>query len=475
MTVRTRVAPSPTGDPHVGTLYQALFDYILARQSNGQFVLRIEDTDRTRFVPGSEERVINALKWAGLTYDEGPIRQSERLPLYKKHATELVKKGYAYYCFCTADRLDDVRKEQEKNHQPPKYDRFCRDLSAAASLLRVNQGEPYVIRLRIPGHETITVHDELRGDLSFASDILDYQVLLKSDGFPTYHLAVVVDDHDMGITDAVRGEEWLPSSPKHNLLYRYFDWELPRWYHLPLLRNTDRSKLSKRKNNTSVDYYIKAGYLPEALLNFLLLSVWGREKGKERFSLASAVAEFNINQISIAAPIFDVTKLDWLNGEWIRSLSDDELTKRLQEFYQGVVPENLYKPEIISLTKERMKRLSDFAEVTKFLAEGLNFDPQLLIPKNRPAKEALDLLTSLTKVFSELPSQQFTSSGIENIVRAEAEKKGLPAREAFMILRVAMTGSTTSLPLNESMIILGRDEVLKRLNKAAGKLSTDNS
>lgn len=474
MTVRTRVAPSPTGDPHLGTLYQALFDYILARQGHGQFVLRIEDTDQKRFVPGSEERILDCLKWAGLNYDEGPIHQSERLPLYKKHALELVKASHAYYCFCTSERLDQVRLEQEKNHLPPRYDRHCLNIYPEESEKRAAAGEPYVIRMKIPTNETITVHDEIRGDLSFDSNILDDQVLLKTDGFPTYHLAVVVDDHDMQITDAVRGEEWLPSYPKNKLLDQYFGWKSPRWYHLPLLRNADRSKLSKRKNNTSVEFYIKAGYLPEALLNFLLLTVWGREKGQEKFSLDEAVKEFDIHKISMAAPIFDVAKLDWMNGLWIRDLSDEELAKRIKEFYKGALPELLLEPEVMMLVKDRIKKLSEFEEMTKFLVTNIDFGKELLVPKGQTVYLASNLLKKMQEGFSKLENKDWSSKNIETVVRSAAEEIKMPARDAFMTLRVAITGSTVSLPLNESMVILGKEEILKRLKFANDKLQMTN-
>ncbi len=286
MTVRTRIAPSPTGFPHIGTIFQALFDYVYARQHQGQFIIRLEDTDQSRLVPEAEEAIYQALSWVGLTPDEGPIyggefgpyRQSERLDVYRTYAEKLIDQGQAYYCFCSPERLATVRQEQQKKGLPPMYDRHCRDLDPEIAKKRA-LSETYVIRLKVPPHETISFIDLARGEISFDSNTVDDQVLLKSDGFPTYHLAVVVDDHLMGITQIVRGEEWISSTPKHVLLYRYFNWEMPAIIHTPLLRNPDHSKLSKRHSHTAVTWYREQGYLPEAVVNFLSSRVWNHPDG----------------------------------------------------------------------------------------------------------------------------------------------------------------------------------------------------
>lgn len=339
--IRTRVAPSPTGDPHVGTAYIALFNRVFAKSQGGEFILRIEDTDRARSTPESEQAILDSLKWLGLTWDEGPdcggehgpYRQSERGDIYKKYADQLVDEGKAFHCFCTSDRLDAMRREQRLNSQPPGYDGRCKGLSAEEVAERRAAGEESVIRLDVPREGVCEVPDMLRDPIAIEWKQVDYQVLLKSDGMPAYHLANVVDDHLMGITHVIRGEEWISSTPKHILLYQHFGWEAPTFFHLPLLRNADKSKLSKRKNPTSITFYEKMGILPEALLNYLGMMGWTMPTGEEKFSLTEMTDNFDINRVSLGGPVFDAEKLNWLNGRYIREdMNTEQFVQALKDW-----------------------------------------------------------------------------------------------------------------------------------------------
>src|SRR5215469_9615901 len=345
--IRVRIAPSPTGDPHVGTAYIGLLNFIYARQRNGKFVLRIEDTDRTRFVATSEQMIFDSLHWLGLTWDEGPdvggpfgpYRQSERTDIYRQHADILLANGTAYRCFCTPDELESVRKQQIAAKRPPRYPGTCRGLTPEQISANLAAHKPHTIRLAVPPHgndltSSTTFRDELRGAITFEHNNVDDQVLLKSDGFPTYHLANVVDDHLMQITDVIRAEEWISSTPKHVLLYRAFGWQQPRFWHMPLLRNLDKSKISKRKNPVSLIYYRQAGFLPEAVINFLGLMGGGMPEGTgpvaEKFSLTEMVERFDVKNIRLGGPVFDLTKLRWLNGEYLRALSPENFFAALR-------------------------------------------------------------------------------------------------------------------------------------------------
>src|SRR5665213_3471916 len=343
--IRVRIAPSPTGDPHVGTAYIGLLNYVYAKQRGGKFVLRIEDTDRARFVATSEQMIFDALRWLGLTWDEGPdvggpygpYRQSERTEIYRQHAEMLLASGHAYRSFETAEELDAMRKSQLAAKLPPRYNGAHRELNAAQIAAFEAEGRPAVVRLKVPAEGETSFRDELRGAVTFTHNNVDDQVLLKSDGFPTYHLANVVDDHLMQITDVIRAEEWISSTPKHVLLYNAFGWEMPRFWHMPLLRNLDKSKISKRKNPVSLVFYEKSGYLPEAMLNFLGLMGGGMAQPTEEeivskhlntkegdiFSLAEMLEKYDFQRISLGGPVFDLVKLKWLNGEYLRKLTPD--------------------------------------------------------------------------------------------------------------------------------------------------------
>ena len=458
--VRTRIAPSPTGlDLHIGNAYTALINYVFAKKHTGRFIIRIEDTDRKRLVEGSEERILESLTWLGIPHDEGPdiggkfapYRQSERLPIYKKYAEELVEKGYAYYCFCTAERLQEMREKQEAEHKPPMYDGLCKTLSPIETQKRIENGEAYVIRLNVPDAGATAFHDLIRGDISFENALIDDQVLLKSDGFPTYHLGVVVDDHVMEITHIIRGEEWISSTPKHILLYTYFGWELPEFAHVSVLRNPDKSKLSKRKNPVWIGDYRKKGYLPEALKNYLALMAWAYPGGKELFSVEDMIKVFQLEDVQTTAPVFDQEKLRWLNGEYLKKIQNSDLRIMIYEFYKKKYNLEMIE-KIIPLVKERMKIFSEFESLAGFFFE-------------RPAEFERPLKEQPLKVgVYALQICEWNHDVMEKTIREESEKAGMKAKDVFMELRVAVTGKTVGPPLLESFEILGKEETLARLS-----------
>src|SRR3989338_10127419 len=443
--VRVRIAPSPTGDPHIGTAYTALFNLVFAKQNKGTFLLRIEDTDRTRYKEGSEDQIFESLKWLGLTYDEGPdvggkfgpYRQSERLETYQKYAGELVQKGHAYYCFCTHDRLKEVREQMIAQKKMPMYDRHCLKLSKEEVQKRVKSG-PYVIRLKVPDDGTTSFTDMVRGTVSFENKGIDDQVLLKSDGYPTYHLGVVVDDHLMGITHVIRAEEWISSTPKHVLLYQAFGWDLPQYAHLPLLRNKDKSKISKRKNPTSLLWYRTQGYLPEALLNFLVLMGWSHPEQKEIFPLKEFIENITLERINAGGPIFDLTKLEWLNGEYIRQKTNEGLLALLKPFIKESWDDEKVK-QVIPLIKERMKKLSEFPDLVDFFFEEPKADFAMVVQKGKAEQETREILKETAKY---LDNDKFWVSHdeLEKSMREFAEKHGWSAKDLFMTLRLALTG-----------------------------------
>jgi glutamyl-tRNA synthetase len=472
--VRTRIAPSPTGDPHVGTAYVALFNYAWAKKNGGQFILRIEDTDRERSSRASEEMIFASLRWLGLSWDEGPdvggphapYRQSERLGLYQEHAEELMERGAAYPCFCPKERLEALREAQRKAKAPVMgYDRHCRAIPKAEARARRRAGEPHVVRLAMPTEGVTRVRDFLRGELEFANDLIDDQVLLKSDGYPTYHLANVVDDHLMGITHVIRAEEWISSLPKHAQLYRAFGWEEPVFCHLPLLRNADRSKISKRKNPTSLNFYRRAGYLPEALLNYLALMGWTMPDGREEFSLQEFVEAFTLERIVLGGPVFDLTKLTWLNGKYIRSLTEAELLQRLR---QDLLADE-YLLRVLPLVRERIDKLEDFLAYGAFFFVGeVSYDEEArkkLIPKNKQPEEVAEVLSSLLEERID-PLLDWRSQNLEPSLREFAQSRGWKAGDLFMTVRVAVTGRTATPPLFETMEVLGKEVCRRRLRAA---------
>lgn len=457
--VRTRIAPSPTGLAHIGTAYYAIYNYAFAKQNKGEFIVRIEDTDRTRFVEGSEKVIFDALSWLGIPHDEGPdmggkyapYRQSERLDIYKKHAEELIEKNHAYYCFCTPERLDKIRKAMQERKEIPRYDRHCRSINTSEAKKRVENGEKHVIRMIIPDGETIAWDDLVRGKIEFNSDIIDDQVLLKSDGFPTYHLAVVIDDHLMKISHVMRGEEWISSGPKHILLYKFFGWEAPRFAHMPLLRNKDKSKMSKRKNDVSIFSYKDKGYLPEALRNYLCLMGWSHPDEKDIFSFEEYIKTFSIERIQTTGPIFDMDKLTWMNQQYIQEKSDEELKKLIIDFYPKAKElDTKILDALIPLVKTRMETLKDFEESTKIF---FNI-PEVILEANE--KElAKELYKEL--VATESWNHDMIFKAIKKIM--EEHKVRMP------VFYKIITGAERGLPLPETLEILGKEKTLDLLGK----------
>jgi len=469
---RVRIAPSPTGDPHVGTAYIALFNYVFAKKHGGSFVLRIEDTDQTRSHPDSERAILRALRWVGLQWDEGPevggpygpYRQSERADIYRKYAQILIDKGAAYRCFCTPERLAELRKEQQARKSSfMGYDGRCRTLDPKEAEARAEKGEPHVVRLAMPKEGSTTIVDRLRGEVRIDNAQIDDQVLLKSDGFPTYHLANVVDDHLMKITHVIRAEEWITSTPKHHILYEAFGWPAPEWIHMPLLRNTDKSKISKRKNPVSMDYYRDAGFLPEALLNYLGTMGWSISGDRDRFALAEMIEAFTWERVSLGGPVFDLRKLSALNADYLRALSDEEIVARLQDWRFS----KDYLNQLVPLVRPRIERLSDFVGRTDFFFEG-EVDHQLvadqLLPKKRTRKETLALLKELTDALD--AQRDFTPEALEAFGRSFAEAQGWKPKEVFMLLRLAATARRATPPLFETLSVLGPALVRARVRRS---------
>ena len=469
MTVRTRIAPSPTGDPHVGTAYMALFNWAFARQHDGQFVLRIEDTDQARSTPESEQAIFTALRWLGLDWDEGPnvggpygpYRQSERQALYLEHIEKLLAQGDAFHCFCSKQRLDEVRAEQQAAKQTTRYDGHCLGLSADEVAKRLAAGEPSVVRMRVPETGACTFKDRLRGEVTIPYSQIDMQVLLKADGMPTYHLAVVVDDHLMGITHILRGEEWLNSVPKHQLLYQYFDWPMPELVHLPLLRNTDQSKLSKRKNPTSVTYYRDQGYLPEALLNYLGLMGWSMPDEQELFTLQQMVQAFDIDRISTSGPIFDQDKLRWMNGQYLRALDAEAYAEKVQEW---LLNKDRLR-DLIPLVQERAERLSDLLPLVDYLLGARRaLKPEDFAHKKLEREQVVKVIHHTLALFDRKRSWQ--RDDLYESIKALAEQCDLKLREFLFPLFIAISGREVSLPLFDSLIFLGPDLSRGRLRDA---------
>jgi len=471
--VRVRIAPSPTGDPHVGTAYMGLFNLVFARSQGGQFVLRIEDTDQTRSRQSSEVAIFEALRWLGLQWDEGPdvggphapYRQSERTAIYRKYCDELIASGKAYRCFCTPERLAELREKQRKEKASRQgYDRKCRNLDPAESEARAAAGEPFVVRLAMPIEGKTVVNDRLRGAVEFDNAQSDDQVLLKSDGFPTYHLANVVDDHLMEITHVIRGEEWMSSTPKHVVLYEAFGWQQPEWIHMPLLRDESGKKLSKRRNPVSIDYYRDAGILPEALRNFLGIIGWSFGDDREKFTLDEMIEAFDIDRVSKGGPVFGQDKLAWMNEQYIHELSDEALADRLLAWRFS--REHLVK--IAPLIRQRIKRLDDFIGKTDFFFSGdLDYTPvveKMKLP-DTANKDVRKALLELVERYEAV--EGFDAEGLEAVSRAFADENELKTGKLFMLLRFAVTGSKASPPLFETMAVLGKDLVRHRMRQAA--------
>ena len=478
---RVRIAPSPTGDPHVGTAYIGLLNYLFAKQRNGKFVLRIEDTDRTRFVPTSEQMIFDALRWIGLTWDEGPdvggpygpYRQSERTEIYREYTEKLLASGHAYRAFETPEELEAERKSQLAAKLPPKYNGRSRTLTDSEIAENLAAQKPFTVRLKVPSEGATTFRDELRGDVTFDHTNVDDQVLLKSDGYPTYHLANVVDDHLMGITDVIRAEEWISSTPKHVLLYQAFGWEQPKFWHMPLLRNADKSKISKRKNPVSLNFYQDSGFLPQALLNYLGLMGGGMAQPTEQeiisknldmklsdmFSLEDMLARYDFARISLGGPVFDLVKLKWLNGEYLRKLSPTQFYAALRQ----TVFSDRYLQSIAPLIQTRIETLGAVGDMADFfLRDNVTPPESVWLPKKRTPEETLLFAADLLQTLEATP---WTPPAIEAAMKQLGETKLWSVKENFMLLRAILTGSQNSPPLLESLVVFGKARSLDRLRR----------
>jgi len=475
--IRTRFAPSPTGFLHVGGLRTALYAYLVAKKQGGTFILRIEDTDQNRLTPGAVENMIKTLQWAGIDFDEGPGKggpygpyiQSERLELYKKHAQQLVDAGHAYHCFCSPERLDRVRAQQVANKLPPAYDRHCRNLSPEEVAQKIQEQPEHVIRMKIPVAGDLTFNDLIRGPVTFGYKVLDDQVLMKSDGFPTYHLAVVVDDHYMQTSHVIRGEEWLSSTPKHLLLYQYFGWKAPLFAHLPLMLNPDRSKLSKRQGDVAAEDYWKKGYLPEALINFIAFLGWNPGDEREIFSLDELKQEFSLERVGKAGAIFNIEKLDWLNHYYIQHLPTQELLARLKPLLHEKGWTNKSEEFLlaaVNLFKERMTTLPDFVSAGSYFFDAPTEYDQTVWVKNWTPDTARHLLT-LEKLFEQL--KPFDAAQLEQTLRDYATQKNLKTSVLMSPLRLAITGVGKGPSVFHTMEVLGKEESCARIRTACAR------
>jgi glutamyl-tRNA synthetase len=471
VTARVRYAPSPTGQLHPGAARTALFNFLVARQGGGSFILRIEDTDRNRFVEGSVQSIFDSLRWLGLQWDEGPevggphfpYLQSERLSHYHQVIETLLADGNAYRCFCTPERLAEMREGQQKAGKPTGYDRRCLSLSPIEASERFARGDPCSVRLLIPPGQT-TVHDLLRGDRAFENSTLDDPILLKSDGFPTYHLAATVDDHLMQVTHVLRGIEWLPSAPKHVILYRMLGWEPPIFAHMPVVLGSDRAKLSKRHGAASVLEYRDLGYLPEAMVNFLAFLGWAPPEGRELLSMQELIELFQLERVQPSDAVFDIAKLDSLNGLHIRALPPEEFVRRLQPFVPEISEELL--KHAAPLVQTRMARLTEGPALLNFLVVRPAELPGLPGPKQEGARSTVGVLQELELFFD---AAEEPGPGMEAGLRTLAESAGWKFKDMMMLLRLALTGSAVTPPLLESAHLMGKNECRVRLQLAIGQ------
>jgi len=506
MTVRVRFAPSPTGEPHIGNVRTVVFNWLFARKmETGRFILRIEDTDRTRYRPETIPVIMDGLRWLGLNWDEGPgvaelenlgledvngrplsayavggptgpYIQSERQEMYRETVEELIERGWAYRCNCTPERLAQVRKQQRADKQMVMYDRHCRDIPSDA----ISPDEPHVVRLKAPLKGQTVVHDVIKGDVVFDNEGIDDQVLLKSDGFPTYHLAVVVDDHYMKITHIVRGDDWIPSTPKRILIYEAMGWDIPTYCHVPLVNGPDGKKLSKRHGATSITEFRDQGYLPEALFNFLTMLGWAPGEGEEEeiFSREELIERFDLFRVNSSPAAFSYKKLDWMNGVYIRNLPEEDLLERLLPFWQkaGLVSTPCSDEKrkellpIVPLVQERLKRLSDVVEWTKFLFSEIETPPrEKLVGKKMTPEESAAALRNVRGLMAEL--EPFQAEAMEQPMRALAGEMEFKVGQLFGLVRWAATGQRVTPPLFGSLAVLGRERVMARLQAAEDALS----
>lgn len=491
----TRFAPSPTGYLHIGNLRNALFSYLVAKKDSGKFLLRIEDTDQQRFVADSIVRMLKTLYHVGIIPDEGlkleqnhegnfsiiqegadgPYMQSERLAIYKKYIDALIGKGQAYYCFCTQDRLDEMKKSQQINKLPTGYDKHCRKINIEDAKKRVATGESHVIRLKMPETGETVFNDTVRGAVSFKNELVDDQILIKSNGFPTYHFAVVIDDHLMKITHVIRGEEWLSSTPKHLQLYKYFGWEPPSFAHPPLLLNSDRSKLSKRQGDVAAEDYLKKGFLPEAIINFIAFLGWNPGGEREMFSLEELCHEFSLSKVNKSGAIFNLKKLNWYNQQYIKKMSSNELVESAKmwfikaNFYTNVDKAKLLKAT--ELEKDRITTLDELPEAISFLFNLPKYGACTLVWKKNTKEETLNILLGVIKVIAGAKKCAWNKIIIEQIIRTFITNEGYDNGSVLWPLRVSLSGRQNSPGPFEIAEVLGREESLRRIRYAIGMLN----
>lgn len=489
--VRTRFAPSPTGFLHVGGLRTALYSYLIAKQNGGQFLLRIEDTDQKRTVEGGIENIIRSLAWAGVNPDEGaelnsegkvvqvgdkgPYIQSQRLDIYKKYADQLLADGNAYHCFCTAERLEEVRNYQQKNKLPTGYDRHCRDLSINEVQSKLKAGESHVLRMKMPKEGESVFADLIRGEVVFKNELIDDQVIVKTDGFPTYHLAAVVDDHLMEISHVVRGDEWLSSTPKHLQLYKYFGWDIPQFAHLPLLLNPDKTKLSKRQGDVAVEDYTNKGYLPQAMINFVAFLGWNPGNEQELYSMEQLIKEFKIEKINKSGAVFNLEKLDWYNQQYLRTLPDEKLAQAALPWLikSGLVDENVDKnwlSKALSLEKDRVTTLVELPQALEFIFSLPEYDGQILVWKKSNIDELKHILPKVVDFLSTISVQDWNKEKLQLLVGGWIANNGFANGVVLWPLRVSLSGQQNSPGPFEIAEVLGKDESLKRLNLALTKI-----
>ncbi|MSR84905.1 glutamate--tRNA ligase [Candidatus Uhrbacteria bacterium] len=481
--MRTRIAPSPTGYMHIGTLRTVLYDYFLARQSQGQFIVRIEDTDQERLVPGTLESLLKTFQTLQLDYDEGPVLmddgslsqkgkfgpyiQSERLKIYQPYAVELVERGHAYHCFCSEERLTKMREDQVAAKQAPKYDRTCLELSSEEIKQKLASGESHVIRMKIPEGESSFI-DPIRGTITIQNSEVDDQILLKSDGFPTYHLAVVIDDHLMEITHVLRGEEWISSTPKEIILHRMLGWDMPTYAHVPLILNPDKTKLSKRKGDVSVESYLKKGYLPEALINFLSLLGWNPTADREIYTRSELVELFILSKVHSAGAVLNVEKLNWTNAHYLKTMEEGTYLEWCRPWIQTLSHDRSALDQAALLVRDRLQILSELPALTQFLFEDkLNHESALLLWKTQNKQEAAERLTAARHFIVGLSDDLFQSvEKMDSAIRAWIVQRGWGNGEVLWPLRVALSGQKQSPGPFELLVAYGKDRALARIDEA---------
>jgi len=478
--VRLRFAPSPTGYPHLGNVRTALFNWLFARHHSGKFILRIEDTDMTRKVEGAVEVILDSLKWLGLDWDEGPYFQSQRLSIYNDIVHKLLEEDHAYLCYCSPERLDRMRQEQAKRKQPPKYDRLCRELTQNERARLKAKGINNVVRFKTPLEGETDFYDLIRGTVTFKHDVLDDFVLLKSDGYPTYHLASVVDDHLMDISHVLRADEWLSSTPRHVLLYQALNWQAPQFAHLPMILGPDRAKLSKRHAATTITEYQRQGYLPEAMVNFLSLLGWSFDDRTELLSREELIKHFSLERVGKAAAIFNKDKLEWMNGVYLRKLDLGEFVQQAIPFLDRDLPKSVERPlknnyvsQVLSLVQERAKTLAEVPQLVGFFfLDELQYDTGLLLSKELDAESATQAITTTLQKLEEVNT--WDAITLEDVLRPLAAELNLGTGKFFGLLRVAVTGRVAAPPLFQTMAVLGKKKCLKRFDTALQRLHTLN-